>query len=183
MKHIIDLYPKCNPELNRRIPNCRHLFDEYEVNTDDRFRMFIAQCAHESIGFSRLFEIRYKSISFEDKYGMHTRVGKILGNHQYGDGEKFRGRGIIQLTGRWNYENYGNKIGEDLIEEPDLAAQPYIALKLALAYFHARGVNKAADNKDVVKACKLINGGKNGLKDRLHQYKKLKGIKFEDYVK
>lgn len=86
-----------------------------------------------------------------------------LGNFIVGDGVKFKGRGYIQLTGRANYTNYGNKLGIDLACNPDLALDPIIASKIFARYFKDRGCNIACNQKDWVKVRKLVNGGLNSL--------------------
>ena len=171
-------FPLADQEIIKVISDGSHYFERAKINTDDRMRMFIAQMAHESAGFNRLRELKYRNSTFEDKYGHKTRVGKILGNTEPGDGDKYFGRGIIQLTGRWNFISYGATIGEDLENHPELAENPFIALKIACAYWERRGVNKAADKGDVRHATKLINGGHNGLRDREALYKRLKDVTY-----
>lgn len=171
-------FPLANKDIITVISDGSHYFERAKINTDDRMRMFIAQMAHESANFSRLKEMKYRSTTFEEKYGHKTRVGKILGNDKPGDGDKYSGRGIIQLTGKWNYVSYGATIGEDLENHPELAENPFIALKIAVAYWERRKINKAADIGDVKYATKLINGGHNGLRDREALYKRLKDVTY-----
>lgn len=99
---------------------------------------------------------------FEGKYGPTTRVGQVLGNTEPGDGYRFRGRGFIQLTGRDNYRHYGERIGVDLLGNPDAALSTYNAARVFAAYFKDRGVGVAADSGDWVNVRKLVNGGLNG---------------------
>jgi hypothetical protein len=86
-----------------------------------------------------------------------------LGNYCPGDGVKYKGRGYIQLTGRNNYEHFGNLIGVDLICHPELALEPINASRIFALYFKEKGCNKACDIKDWTKVRKLVNGGSNGL--------------------
>lgn len=86
-----------------------------------------------------------------------------LGNTQPGDGERFKGRGYIQLTGRANYEHYGKKLGIDLVSNPDLALQPEVAAKVMVAYFQERGVLDMAKAGDWVAVRRAVNGGTNGI--------------------
>jgi len=86
-----------------------------------------------------------------------------LGNVYPGDGPKYKGRGYIQLTGRSNYENYGLKLGIDLVDNPDLALLPQNAAKILALYFKNTGANIACDNNDWAKVRRLVNGGSNGL--------------------
>ncbi len=91
--------------------------------------------------------------------------GGRMGNTEAGDGFKYRGRGMIQLTGKAQYESMGKKLGVDLVNNPELAADPKIAAKIAANYWKTSGADKAATSGDMVKARKLVNGGTNGLAD------------------
>lgn len=99
---------------------------------------------------------------FEAKYGANTAVGKRLGNALAGDGYKYRGRGFIQLTGRYNYDKYGREIGVDLVNDPDRALLPDIAARVFAAYFNVSGAARAAQQGDWRKVRYLVNGGYNG---------------------
>lgn len=85
-----------------------------------------------------------------------------LGNVNVGDGVKYKGRGFIQLTGRANYNHYGQVLGIDLVNHPELALQTDVAAKIFAQYFKDRACNVACDNQDWVQARKLVNGGLNG---------------------
>lgn len=145
---------------------------ENGIDTPLRKRHFIAQLAHESAGFRSMVELRSDS-SAEAKYGAHTRVGKVLGNTQPGDGARYKGRGFIQLTGRYNYRAVGNAIGIDLENNPDLAAEPEIALLVAIAFWNSRDLNELADANNLKAITKKINGGFNGLADRRRRFQDL----------
>lgn len=114
---------------------------------------FMAQMAHESNGFKNLEEIA------GPKQWARYQRNPDLGNTQPGDGERFKGRGFIQLTGRWNYKHYGDKIGVDLISNPQLAADPEIAIKLAHAYWKDKKAGEAARKGDFDRVTKVINPG------------------------
>jgi putative chitinase len=133
--------------------------DKYAINTPLRAAHFLAQVAHESDGFCTTEE--YAS-------GAAYEGRRDLGNTQAGDGVRYKGRGLIQLTGRANYKLYGDRIGEDLIDNPTKAAEPATSLILACEYWtHTRGgLNRFADADDIVSITKAINGGINGLDDR-----------------
>jgi putative chitinase len=118
---------------------------------------FLAQLAHESDGFRTTVE--YAS-------GAAYEGRRDLGNTQPGDGKRFKGRGLIQLTGRANYAEFGDALGVDFIASPDMAARfPYAALTAAL-YWRKRALNAAADADDIRGVTKKINGGYNGLAAR-----------------
>lgn len=139
--------------------------DRYGISTPLRVAHFLAQAAHETAGFKTLVEYGTESY-FDKRYGPQTPVGKKLGNTQPGDGARFRGRGIFQCTGRFNYAKYGKAIGVDLIRLPDKAADPTTSVQIACEYWKAKGLNTLADNDDIEGITRKINGGQNGLADR-----------------
>ena len=116
-----------------------------------------AALAHESDRFRALEE--YAS-------GAAYEGRADLGNTEPGDGKRYKGRGVIQLTGRANYRRAGKYLGVDLERQPDLAALPAIAYQTAAHYWLDRGINAKADRDDIRGVTKLINGGTNGLRDR-----------------
>ena len=140
------------------------LMEKYEINTPLRQCHFWAQWAHESGDFRYMQEI-WGPTPAQARY----EGRKDLGNIQKGDGFRFRGRGLAQLTGRANYAEMSKKIGVDLIANPDEAAKPPIALQIACEYWKSRKINALADKDDVVGVTKKINGGTNGLQDRKAQ--------------
>lgn len=137
----------------------------FEINTPLRLAHFIAQCAHETNGFKLLREVGKPS--YFNKYEQ-GKLAKALGNTQKGDGAKFRGRGLLMLTGRANYTAYKNSgfCKGDIIEQPELLEQPLGATKSGMWYWWKHGLNAIADKDDVVAVTKKINGGTNGLESR-----------------
>ena len=131
--------------------------DEYEISNELRVCHFLAQAAHESAHFMTLEE--YAS---GDAYEGRSD----LGNTQPGDGRRYQGRGIFQLTGRANYVAYGNKLSVDLVNDPPLAATPEISVLTAMEYWRSKGLNAFADANDIMSITRRINGGTNGLDDR-----------------
>ena len=125
--------------------------------------MFLAQMAHESGNF------RYDE---EIASGQAYEGRSDLGNTQPGDGVRYKGRGYIQLTGRANYRDYGNRLGVDLENNPDLAKDPNIAADIAIAYWQQRVDRNAARAGDVRTVTRNINGGLNGLADRQNKFNK-----------
>ncbi len=128
--------------------------------------MFMAQMGHESGSFRYATEM-----ASGEAYNPGTSAGKNLGNTQPGDGPRFKGRGYIQLTGRWNYGHFGKKVGVDLISNPELAASPDVAAAIAVQFYKDRVDRVAARRGDVAGATKGINPGLNGLKDRERRFK------------
>jgi putative chitinase len=131
--------------------------DRYEINTRLRDAHFLAQACEESDGFCTTEE--YAS-------GAAYEGRKDLGNTQKGDGPKFKGRGLFQLTGRGNYASYGEALHLDLISNPALAADPPTSLLIACEYWRRNNLNSLADGDNLVAITQRINGGQNGIDAR-----------------
>ena len=108
-----------------------------------------------------------------DSYFDQYEGRKDLGNTVAGDGRKFRGRGWIQLTGRYNYTEASKALGVDLISKPDRAAVKFIADKTAVWYFENRVFSNLTDPRDVDRVSRLVNGGEHGLARRRNEWAKL----------
>jgi predicted chitinase len=132
---------------------------------------FLAQCAHETAGFSTLIE-KGGSLDFR-KYDPKFSPAKAraLGNTQVGDGGKYRGRGFIQITGRYNYKKAGEALGLPLEQQPELAARPDVAAKIAVWYWQSRVQPRVQDFADTRLVTKQINPGLAGLQDRIATFK------------
>ena len=124
--------------------------------------MFLAQVGHESGSLNYVREI-WGPTSAQLRYD--TNPG--LGNTQVGDGFRYRGRGLIQITGRKNYQSCGSALGVDLVSSPELLEQPYYAAHSAAWFWASHGLNEVADTGDFEKTTRIINGGLNGQADRL----------------
>jgi len=131
--------------------------EEYGLTTPVRTAHFIAQLAHESDGF-RATEEYASGAAYEGRMS--------LGNTEEGDGMRFKGRGFIMLTGRKNYTEYGEKLGVDLVNHPEKAAEPEIAMKIAAQYWKDNNLNELADKNAIVGITQKINGGVNGFDNR-----------------
>lgn len=159
-------FSKADPKIVKALLDNQGVLQEYGINTDDRVSMFMGQMAHESAGFKALSE-----------YGGGSRYeGRAdLGNTSPGDGERYKGRGIIQLTGKYNYDKYGKLIGEDLVNDPTLAADPNTAVKIAAAYWKDRGLNEKADAGDFGEITRRIQGtSSDAYEQRLNYFSKFK---------
>jgi putative chitinase len=130
---------------------------EYGINTRLRIAHFLGQTCHEAAGFRTTEEF-----ASGDKYEGRAD----LGNTHAGDGRRYKGRGLLQLTGRANYKTFGSRLGVDLVNDPEQAAEPVLSLRIACEFWKQRRINAVCDQDDVVKATKLVNGGQNGLADR-----------------
>lgn len=145
---------------------------KYEINTPLRVQHFLAQVFHES---ARLFYVE------ELASGKAYDTGKLaiaLGNtpEADGDGQKMKGRGLIQITGTTNYKAVGRYLGIDFFKNPDLLEQPKFAALSAGWYWDTRKLNQWADKDDIRTITKKINGGYNGLDDRQSLLTKAKQI-------
>jgi putative chitinase len=131
----------------------------YGIDTPLRVAHFIAQLAHESGSFRYTEELA-------DGRAYDGRAD--LGNTTAGDGPRFKGRGLIQLTGRANYTVYSAATGQDYVAHPErLAQDPAVACDVACWFWKSRKLNALADLDDVKAVTKRINGGYNGLDDRI----------------
>jgi predicted chitinase len=118
---------------------------------------FLAQCAHESAKFTTTKE-------FAD--GSQYEGRKDLGNVKPGDGVRYKGRGFLQITGRANYTQASKDLGIDLVNHPELAEKPDVAIKVSLWYWKTRVQPKISNFTNTKAVTKKINGGVNGLQDR-----------------
>jgi len=161
-------------------------FEKYQINTSKRQACFIGQCMHESGGFKQLKE----NLNYSAKALMNTWPSRFpdlntamiyerqpemiankvysgrMGNTEDGDGAKYIGRGLIQLTGKDNYRAFGDAIGEDLVANPQLVEEPRYAAISAGWFWNKRGLNALADVMDIATMTKRINGGSIGIEDR-----------------
>lgn len=145
---------------------------KYQVNTYLRVCHFLAQAAHESAHFTTLEEFA-SGAAYEGR--------EDLGNIKKGDGVRYKGRGIFQLTGRANYKSIGAKLGYNLEGNPELAETPEISVLTALEYWNSRKISSLADKDDVLGVTKKINGGTNHLKERKDYLVKIKSILPHDF--
>lgn len=134
---------------------------EFNITTELRAAAFLAQLAHES------GELRYME---EIASGSAYEGREDLGNTKPGDGRRYKGRGPIQLTGRANYRKYGKLLGVDLEKNPTQASTPELGFRIAGQYWELNGLNELADRRQFKAITKRINGGYNGMTDRLKYY-------------
>ena len=137
---------------------------------------FLAQVAHETGNFSSMVENGPKKYFRRYEMKHNPATAKILGNVKPGDGERFKGRSFVQLTGRDNYMRAGRALGLPLVEKPQLLENPSIGFKASLWYWETRVKNKIDNFEDVETVTKLINGGTNGLEDRKQKFEKYMSI-------
>jgi putative chitinase len=164
-------------------------FDRFDISTPERQACFLGQCAHESAGFTALKENlnysaegltkvwpkRFPSLDAAQPY--HRNPEKIAnkvyadrmgnGDEASGEGFKYRGRGLIQLTGKDNYEACGEALGADLVGDPDQVSSPKFAALSAGWFWDKNKLNQYADSNDMTTLTKRINGGTHGIDDRI----------------
>lgn len=151
----------------------QHFIAPGGIDTPLRLCHFMAQLAHESAHFG---------VTREFASGAAYEGRSDLGNTQPGDGRKYRGRGLIQTTGRANYREARDDIRRIVPEAPDFEAEPVTleefpwALLSGVSYWRRRNINRHADRDDVIAVTRAINGGLNGLDDRKRYVQKAKAI-------
>lgn len=163
------------------LPYLEAAMREFEIVTKPRRCAFLAQLAHESKQFKYMEEI-WGPTAAQKRY-----EGRLdLGNTKPGDGFRFKGRGPIQLTGRANYRSFGRWLGIKLEEKPELAAKPEYGFRIAALFWKSKGLNEIADKlamdgsikeaNTFAQITKRINGGTNGLADRLNYFRVAKQV-------
>ncbi|WP_338678903.1 glycoside hydrolase family 19 protein [Janthinobacterium sp. TB1-E2] len=140
---------------------------EFGITTPARQASFLSQVGHES------GQLRYVR---ELASGQAYEGRADLGNTQRGDGVRFRGRGLLQVTGRANYAACGKALGLDLLAQPELLEQTVNACRSAGWFWQTRGLNALADAGDQERVTRRINGGVNGLAERLALYREARKV-------
>jgi putative chitinase len=183
-------------KLKACLPACQHpdqwvdpinkVIAKYDINTPLRLACFLSQTAYESNSYNVLIEdlnynadqlVKYwpnlftgttaQAYAHQPDKIANRIYGNRLGNGSTDDGWKYRGRGIIQTTGKANYTNVAVKLSIKAVEQPDLLLTPLYAALSAGLYWATNGLNAYADKSDIITITKKINGGVNGLSDRV----------------
>lgn len=183
-------------ERNNNIPELYQalctVFPKYGITTIDRVAAFLAQCGHESVDFSvlqenlnysaeglnKVFHSRFPTVESAQPYNRNpeaiankiysSRMGN--GDEASGDGWKFRGRGAIQLTGRSNYTAFAHSLGIDVDEAVAYCETLQGAIESACWFWNSHNLNALADERDITKMTKVINGGTLGLDERKQHF-------------
>jgi len=194
-QQLKELLPK-NPYVSHWHKALEQLFPDYEINTPRRMAAFIAQCAHESAGFTALVEnlnYRWQSLRkifpkyfptdelAQDYAGRPNKQEAIAnriyasrmgnGDEQSGDGYRYRGRGLIQLTGKSNYTWFAASLEISPEEATEYLGTFEGAAQSACWFWETNKLNQWADAEDILTLTKRINGGTIGLEDRIKHYK------------
>ena len=164
-------------------------FARFNLTTNNQKAMFIGQCSHECGNFRlleenlnyraetlmKLWPKRFPSLEFAKQYEKNPRkiansvYANRMGNRDEasGDGYRFRGKGLVQLTGHSNHFHAGKALGVDFVMQPDLVATPKYAALTAGWFWETHKLNPPSDALDYTKVTKIINGGTIGLDDRI----------------
>lgn len=153
------------------LPHIEAAMAEFNINTPARQAAFLAQIGHESGGLHWTTEIWGPTIAQS-----HYEGRADLGNVEQGDGFKYRGRGLIQTTGRHNYQATGDALDVDLMDNPEQLAAPVLAARSAAWFWHQHGLNTLADLGDFKLITRRINGGLNGYEQRLALFEVAKEV-------
>lgn len=181
-----------NPYLDYWYSALERCLPDYDINTPQRVAAFIAQCAHESGSFKFLREnLNYRAESLVKVWPRHfptleiarqyARNPEKIANKAYagrmgngdeasGDGWRFIGRGLIQLTGRSNYQAFADSIETDINDIPEYLQTFEGAVQSACWFWESNGLNRWADAGDIKELTRRINGGFIGLEDRIKHY-------------
>lgn len=176
-EHLLSILPKAGAQAGVFASALSLAMERYQINTPLRMAAFIAQVGHESGQFRYVRELG--GDQYLSKYDTGT-LAERLGNtpEADGDGQKYRGRGLIQITGRDNYLACSKALFSDdrLLRTPELLEQAEWACKSAAWFWNSRNLNALADAGDMNGITRRINGGLNGLAERLEFYERARKV-------
>lgn len=161
-EQLLQVMPNAKSRVDKFLVFINRYAPEFGITTSLRMAHYLAQIAHESA------ELKYtKELASGAAYDT-GRKAIMLGNtpEADGDGQKYKGRGLIQLTGKANYKAYKEYCGFDVVAKPELLEQPLGATRSSMWFWWKHGLNALADKDDVKAVTKRINGGYNGLASR-----------------
>ena len=165
VQQLLLILPNAGQVAGVFVPVLNTAMNRYQIVGSKRVAAFIAQIGHESGQLKYVKEI-WGPTAAQTRYEGRTD----LGNTQPGDGSKYRGRGLIQITGRANYKACGDALGLDLINQPQLLEKPQHACMSAAWFWATKGLSTLADESKFETITRRINGGVNGLADRQMLY-------------
>lgn len=168
LEELHRIFPYAGKRCDTFIDPLNEAMAEFDISPHvTREMAFLAQIGHES------GQLRYVQ---EIASGAAYEGRKDLGNTEPGDGVRFKGRGLLQITGRANYAKCGEALSLPLLEQPELLEMPRHACRSAGWFWKSRGLNELADKGDFKLICKRINGGFNGFADRLALFNKAQQV-------
>lgn len=168
---LLRIYPNASQRAGVFVPALNRAMQRYQITTPARQAAFLAQIGHESGQLKWVKEI-WGPTPAQSRY----EGRKDLGNVQPGDGKRFMGRGLIQITGRENYRKTGAALGVSLLDKPELLEQPEWAAASAAWWWSNRGLNELADTGEFEQITRRINGGLNGQRERLELWARAKEV-------
>ncbi|WP_440466863.1 glycoside hydrolase family 19 protein [Pseudomonas sp. YH-1] len=168
---LLRIYPNASQRAGVFVPALNRAMQRYQITTSARQAAFLAQIGHESGQLKWVKEI-WGPTPAQSRY----EGRKDLGNTQPGDGKRFMGRGLIQITGRENYRKTGAALGVPLLDAPELLEQPEWAAASAAWWWSNRGLNELADAGEFEQITRRINGGLNGQRERLELWARAKEV-------
>ncbi len=165
VQQLLLILPNASPVAGVYVPVLNTAMNRYQIVGAKRVAAFIAQIGHES------GQLKYAKEIWGPTVAQTRYEGRAdLGNTEPGDGSKYRGRGLIQITGRANYKACGEALGLDLVNEPELLEKPQHACMSAAWFWATKGLSTLADEGKLETITRRINGGRNGLADRQMLY-------------
>ncbi|QAY85412.1 glycoside hydrolase family 19 protein [Pseudomonas arsenicoxydans] len=170
-QQLLQILPNAGKQAGVFVPVLNTAMQRYQIVGNKRVAAFITQIGHESGQLVYVREI-WGPTTAQKKYEGRAD----LGNTVVGDGFKYRGRGLIQVTGRANYAACGEALGLDLVNHPELLEQPQYACMSAAWFWATKGLNTLADAGDFERITRRINGGLNGQADRLVLWEKARAV-------
>jgi len=168
---LLRILPNAGPRAGVFVPALNRAMQRYRIDSPVRQAAFLAQIGHESGQLRYVREI-WGPTAAQQRY----EGRKDLGNTQPGDGARFKGRGLIQITGRENYRKAGAALGLPLLDQPELLEQAEWAAASAAWWWSSHGLNELADAGRFEDITRRINGGLNGQADRLALWEKAKAV-------
>lgn len=170
-QQLLRILPNAGRQAGVFVSVLNTAMSKYGIVTVPRIAAFIAQVGHES---GQLRHVREIWGPTAQQAGYEGRAD--LGNTVKGDGSKYRGRGLIQITGRANYAACGEALALDLVNHPELLEQPQHASMSAAWFWKMKGLNDLAERGQFLTITRRINGGLNGIDDRLELWKKAQAV-------
>lgn len=168
---LLCIYPNASQRAGVFVPALNRAMQRYQITTPARQAAFLAQIGHESGQLKWVREI-WGPTPAQQKY----EGRKALGNSEPGDGRRFLGRGLLQVTGRENYRKTGAALGIPLLDKPELLELPEWAAASAAWWWANHGLNELADLGAFEQITRVINGGLNGQKERLELWARARDV-------
>ena len=195
LAHFKALFPRCRNSVEI-VAMLNKYFDSFGLNTQEKISAFISQCGHESGGFTRFDEnLNYSAKALNAVFSKYFRragvsaeeyarqpekiANRVYGNRMgngdeaSGDGFKFKGRGVVMLTGKNNYRTFGEDLGIDVMSNPNIVSENMeVCVMTGFWFWKKNGLVKYSNRENFKTLTKRINGGYNGMQDRVKKFEK-----------